>query len=73
MDFLGVYFNDAMQQGVGDAPFLALGDEGDGLVVEAFDGAAALLVITVEEADHVTDRDFVATKGSEAQPNGKPR
>lgn len=61
-DFFGVDFDDAVKQRLGDAPFLALGVQGDGFVVEAGDLAALLLAGPVEKADDIADGDIVAAK-----------
>lgn len=54
-----------MQQGVGNSPFLAVGDEDHGLVVETHDLAATLALFMVEEAHGIADSHFLP-----AQPAG---
>ncbi|HPV59950.1 MAG TPA: hypothetical protein PK889_00795, partial [Thauera aminoaromatica] len=51
-----------MEQAVRHAPLLPRAIEGDGLVVEADDAAAALLVVAADEADAVADGDLVAAE-----------
>lgn len=51
-----------MEKGVGDTPLLSVAIEGDGLVVESYDLAAALMVLLIQESDGIADRHFISTQ-----------
>lgn len=53
-----------MQQGIGDAPFLAVGNEGHGLVVEAHDLATALVMLMIEKAHGIADSHFLSAQSA---------
>jgi hypothetical protein len=58
----GTGVNDAMEQTIGNAPLLLATHQADGFVIEPQYPAAALLMVAIDEPDHVTDSDFVATQ-----------
>lgn len=49
-----------MQQSVSDTPFLPIGVEGHGFVIEAYNLAASLPMLMIKETDGIPDGDFMA-------------
>ena len=54
--------HNTVEQGIGNTPLLMTYLERDGFVVEAQDLPAALLVITIDKANDIADRDTVSTQ-----------
>ena len=58
----GTAVNDTMEQSIGHAPLLFAAHQSDGFVIEPQNLPAALLQVAIQEADHITDGDFIAPK-----------
>ena len=54
--------NDAMEQAIGDAPLLSAAHQGDGFVIQPQYPTATLLMVAIQETNHITDGDFVTPK-----------
>lgn len=60
LDHVGV--DDPVQKAVSHAPLLLPALQSDGLVVQANDPAATLLLVAIDKSHHVADGDFIASQ-----------